>query len=77
MFSWSSHSDNDKQRKQLDAVKFIQALYLAHKYQSVTNTTYARPYEQLFLKMLWQDAGYAKEPTLLGALQEFMKEDKL
>ncbi|XP_047089722.1 FRIGIDA-like protein 4a [Lolium rigidum] len=71
--------------KQLDAVKFIQALNLVHKYpllpilRSYMND--AKNAGSLIRirggGSSSQDAGDAKERTLLGALQKFIKEQKL
>ncbi|KAM3230459.1 hypothetical protein ACQJBY_060940 [Aegilops geniculata] len=71
--------------KQLDAVKFIQALNLVHKYpllpilRSYVNDA-KNAGNMIRIRgdgPASQDAGDAKERTLLGALQKFIKEHKL
>ncbi|KQK23164.1 FRIGIDA-like protein 3 [Brachypodium distachyon] len=71
--------------KQLDAVRFIQALDLVHKYPLLpilrSYITDAKNAGNMIRIRgdgpASQDAGDAKERTLLGALQKFIKEHKL
>ncbi|CAL4913052.1 unnamed protein product [Urochloa decumbens] len=71
-----------QKNKQLEAVKFIQALNMVHKYPLLP---VLRSYIILAGKMIRirgddpasQNAADAKERTLLGTLQKFIKEQKL